>query len=548
MRLLDRFTRAHYASMEDFLENYRVHIPEGFNFATDVIDEYARVAPHQRAMIWVNEAGEERVFTFSDMKRYSDRYAEALAKKGLKKGDAVLLLMKRRYEYWFVSLALMKLRCIQIPAVSQLQVKDVVYRLNAASVSAVICVGEEGVASIVREAAESCPSVRTMLCVEKSVCGMENLSELAERASGEIPKVQGDNDEIMLMYFTSGTTGMPKMVAHDYRYPLGHLITGAFWHNLNEESVHLTVADTGWAKCGWGKMFGQWIAGTTLFVYDFERFSAPRMLEILAKYRVTSFCAPPTIYRYMIKEDMSRYDLSALKWGTVAGEPLNPEVYRQFYDATGVKLREGFGQSETTPLLLTPLWLEPRVGSVGVPSPHYHIRLIDGDGRDVEAGEEGEICVDVSNGHPAGLLTGYYRDPEASEKAFAGGVYHTGDMAWRDEDGYYWFIGRADDVIKSSGYRIGPFEVESALVAHPTVVECAITALPDPDRGQIVKATIVLAKGYEPSDALKKELQDHVKAVTAPYKYPRVIEFVKELPKTVSGKIRRKDIRMADNQ
>lgn len=548
MRLIERYTYADYASLSDFQENYQVNVPSSFNFAYDVVDEYARYAPGQRAMIWVNETGESRMFTFGDMKRYSDKAANMLLEWGLRKGDPVLLLLKRRYEYWFLSLALMKLGCIQIPATVQLQSKDIVYRLNAAEAKAVICVGEDEVVNNVLEALPKCPTVRIAARLGGASPGMTDFSACLEGASDVFLPVQGRpaNGDIMLMYFTSGTTGMPKMAAHNFTYPLGHLITGRFWHNLNERSIHLTCADTGWAKCGWGKIYGQWLAGATIFVYDFDRFNARDMLEILEKYRISSFCAPPTIYRFLVKEDLKAYDLKALKWGTVAGEPLNPEVFHQFLKATGVELREGFGQSETTPLLLTSSFLRAKPGSVGVPSPHYHIRLLNYEGEEVEVGEEGEICVDLSEGYPTGLFMGYYKDEEATAAAFAGGVYHTGDMAWRDEDGYYWFIGRADDVIKSSGYRIGPFEVESALVSHPAVVECAVTGVPDPDRGQAVKATVVLSKGFAPSDALKKELQQHVKRVTAPYKYPRIVEFVEELPKTVSGKIQRKFIRQQD--
>ena len=547
MRLIERYTYADYASLSDFRENYQVTVPSTFNFAYDVVDEYARYAPGQRAMIWVNEAGETHMFTFGDMKRYSDKAANVLLDMGLKKGDPVVLMLKRRYEYWFIALALMKLGCVQIPATSQLQTKDIVYRCRASEAKALICVGEDQVISHVKAALPDCPTVAFAACLGEAE-GFQNFSKLLSEASDVFLPAgpRALNGDVMLMYFTSGTTGMPKMVAHDFTYPLGHLITGRFWHNLNERSIHLTTADSGWAKCAWGKFYGQWLAGATIFVYDFDKFNAKNMLKILEKFRVTSFCAPPTIYRFMIKEDLKEYDLSALKWGTVAGEPLNPEVYKQFFKATGVELREGFGQSETTPLILSSNFLIPKPGSIGVPSPHYHIRLLGEDGHEVEAGEEGEICVDVSGGHPAGLFIGYYKNPEETKRAFEGGVYHTGDMAWRDEDGYYWFIGRADDVIKSSGYRIGPFEVESALVAHPAVIECAITGVPDPDRGQVVKATVVLAKGYEPSDALKKELQQHVKRITAPYKYPRIIEFVEELPKTVSGKIQRKIIRQRD--
>ena len=550
MRLIERFTPADYASLEDFYQNYTMTVPENFNFATDVIDEYARLAPDQRAMIWTNEQGEEHIFTFGDVSRWSKKAANALVSIGVRPGDPVLLMLKRRYEYWFIALGLMRLHCIQIPATHQLQKKDIVYRANAADVRAVICVGEDEVLHHVRASLPESPTVTAIAALGGEHEGFLNFDEILKNASDEFDAagISTNASDVMLMYFTSGTTGMPKMVAHNFNYPLGHLITGRFWHNLDDTSIHLTTADSGWAKCGWGKFYGQWIAGATHFIYDFDKFNANNMLRMLEKYRVTSFCAPPTIYRFLIKENLSSFNLASLKWGTVAGEPLNPEVFQQFYKATGVKLREGFGQTETTPILLTPKWMEPKVGSMGKPSPHYTIRLLDDNGNDVEDGDEGEICIDLSNGHPAGLFIGYYRDAERTADAFAGGVYHTGDMAWRDEEGFYWFIGRADDVIKSSGYRIGPFEVESALIEHPAVLECAITGVPDPDRGQVVKATIMLAKGYTPSDALKKELQNHVKQATAPYKYPRIIEFVDELPKTFSGKIQRKKLREADKQ
>ncbi len=550
MRLLERFTPADYSSLEDFYQNYTMTVPENFNFAVDVIDEYARLAPDQRAMIWVNEQNEEHVFTFGDMSKWSKKAANALLAMGVRPGDPVLLMLKRRYEYWFLALGLMRLHCIQIPATHQLQKKDIVYRANAADIRAIICVGEDQVLEHTLNSLPESPSVTAIAALGGEHEGFLNFDQMLQDAPEEFDgsTISKNSNDVMLMYFTSGTTGMPKMVAHNFNYPLGHLITGRFWHNLDDTAIHLTTADSGWAKCGWGKLYGQWIAGATLFVYDFDKFNAHNMLKMLEKYGVTSFCAPPTIYRFLIKEDLSQYDLSALRWGAVAGEPLNPEVYQQFLKATGVKLREGFGQTETTPILLTPKWMEPKVGSTGKPSPHYNIRLLDDDGRDVEDGEEGEICIDLSKGHPAGLFIGYYRDPERTADAFAGGVYHTGDMAWRDEEGFFWFIGRADDVIKSSGYRIGPFEVESALIEHPAVLECAITGVPDPDRGQVVKATIMLAKGYEPSDALKKELQNHVKRATAPYKYPRIIEFVDELPKTFSGKIQRKKLREEDKK
>ena len=549
MNLLSRFTKPDYLSGEDFLKNYSYTVPKGFNFVRDVMDEYASLVPAQLAMIWTNEHGDERKFTFRDMSLLSKKAANALRAMGIGRGDPVLLMLKRRYEYWLVALGLMRLGAIQIPATHQLQEKDITYRVQAASAKAILCVGEEELAQHVLLSKEKCPELKCVACLGGPREGFLDFDALLRSASEEMEDCYTPEEEdIMLLYFTSGTTGMPKMVAHDYRYGLGHLITGAFWHNLTDQSIHLTTADSGWAKCGWGKFYGQWIAGAVNFIYDFDKFNARKMLEMLEKYRITSFCAPPTIYRFLIKEDMEKYDLSALKWATCAGEPLNPEVFNQFRRMTGVKIHEAFGQTETTPLLLTHKWMEPRPGSTGVPSPHYQIHVVDREGRDVEAGEEGELCVDVREGRPAGLCMGYYRDPEATEKVFRQGMYHTGDMVWKDEQGYYHFIGRADDVIKSSGYRIGPFEVESALISHPAVIECAITGVPDPDRGQVVKATVMLTKGYEPSEALKKELQNHVKRVTAPYKYPRIIEFVDELPKTISGKIQRAKLRKQDEQ
>ena len=550
MQLADRFTRTDFRSLSDFLENYRLDVPANFNFAYDIIDEYAEKSPEQVAMIWTNEQGEERIFTFKDVQLYSNRCANLLRQMNIQKGDPVLLLLKRRYEYWFVALGLMRIGAVQIPATHQLQQKDIVYRCNAASAKAIICVGEEEILGHVRAAMPDCESLTGVAALGGEHEGFLNFDAMLNDASDvfERPAKSTSNEDIMLMYFTSGTTGMPKMVVHDFLYPLGHIPTAVFWQSLDETSVHLTVADSGWAKCGWGKFYGQWIAGAINFVYDFDKFNAQKMLEIISKYKLTSFCAPPTIFRFMIREDIGKYDLSSLRSATIAGEPLNPEVYQQFYKATGVRLHEGFGQSETTPILMTPKWMEPVPGSTGIPSPHYKIRLLDSDFRDVEDGEEGELCVDISGGFPPGLFKGYYRNPELTAEAFAGNVYHTGDMAWRDEQGCYWFVGRADDVIKSSGYRIGPFEVESALIEHPAVLECAITGVPHPVRGQVVKATIMLAKGYMPSDELKTELQDHVKRVTAPYKYPRIIEFVDELPKTVSGKIQRKIIREKDKK
>lgn len=545
--LATRYIRTDFTSQEDFEQHYSLNIPERFNFAYDIVDEYARLTPDKPAMIWTNVAGEECRFTFRDMSEKSNQAANFFRSLGLKKGDPVMLVMKRRYEYWFCALALMKLGCIIIPATAQLAKKDVVYRCQAASIRAIVTVYLDEVCRHMEEAKPECDTLEYLITPGERQ-GWLNLTQAMEGQPTTFTKPDDlpDNDDILLMYFTSGTTGMPKMAAHSYTYPLAQIATAAYWHNVNDESLHIAVADTGWAKAGWGKIFGQWICGACLFVYDFDRFIAADMLRMLEKYRVTSFCAPPTVYRFMIKEDVASYDLSALKWANTAGEPLNPEVFNQFKRLTGVEIHEGFGQSETTPLLMTSKWMSPRMGSTGRPSPAYDIDLVDADGNPVEDGVEGEIVVRLDKGRPAGLFLGYYRDEAKTAECFRGGVYHTGDMAWRDVDGYYYFIGRGDDVIKSSGYRIGPFEVESALMEHPAVLECAITAVPHPDRGQVVKATIVLAKGYTPSPELVKELQNHVKHATAPYKYPRIVEFVDELPKTVSGKIQRVKIRLED--
>ena len=542
--LAHKYIRTDFTSQEDFEKNYTLNIPERFNFAYDIIDEYARLTPDKPAMIWTNVAGEEKRFTFGDMSRMSNRAANYFRSLGLKKGDPVMLVLKRRYEYWFCALALMKLGCVIIPATAQLVKKDVVYRCEAASIRAIVAVYLDEVCCHMEEALPECSTLQHLITLGDRE-GWLNLTAALERESDDFtpPEDLPANDDMLMMYFTSGTTGMPKMAAHSYTYPLAQIATAAYWHNVNDDSLHIAVADTGWAKAGWGKIYGQWICGACLFVYDFDRFIATDMLRMLEKYRVTSFCAPPTVYRFMIKEDMAAYDLSALKWANTAGEPLNPEVFARFKEYTGIEIHEGFGQTETTPLLMTSKWMAPRMGSTGRPSPAYHIDLVDADGNPVEDGVEGEIVVRLDEGRPAGLFLGYYRDKEKTDDAFRGGMYHTGDMAWRDVDGYYFFIGRSDDVIKSSGYRIGPFEVESALMTHPAVLECAITAVPHPDRGQVVKATVVLTKGYVASDALVKELQTHVKRVTAPYKYPRIVEFVDELPKTMSGKIQRNKIR-----
>jgi acetyl-CoA synthetase len=551
--ILDKFlSKTNFDSYSDFVTNYQIRIPENFNFAFDVVDEVARETPDKVAMVWCNDSGEEAVFTFAQMKKYSDKAANFFRSAGIRKGDPVMLILKRRFEFWFCSLALNKIGAITIPATHLLSTKDIAYRNNAADIRMIVCVPEAEVIQHVEEAEAKSPTLKVKALIGKDREGWLNFNSGMEASRQEFARPQGDqgtkNEDVMLLYFTSGTTGMPKMVNHNFIYPLGHILTAKYWQNVVDDGLHFTVADTGWAKSAWGKLYGQWLSGSAVMTYDFDKFVPKNLMEVIEKYKVTTFCAPPTIYRFLIKEDLTKFDLNALKYCVVAGEPLNPEVYKQFLETTGIRLMEGYGQTECTVALATYSWMEPKPGSMGKPSPGYHIDLVDEDGNSCEIGEEGQIVIYTGRSIPVGMFNGYYRDEALSRKVWHDGVYYTGDMAWRDEDGYYWFVGRADDVIKSSGYRIGPFEVESALMEHPAVLECAITAVPDPDRGQIVKATIILAKNYQPSDELAKELQEHVKKVTAPYKYPRIVEFVTELPKTISGKIRRVQIRDEDKK
>lgn len=546
--MLEKFiSQTKFSSTQDFKENYHLQIPQNFNFGYDVVDEWAKIQPEKRALCWSNDKGEHIDFTFKEMKEQSDRAASFFQSIGIGKGNMVMLILKRRYEFWFAIIGLHKIGAVAIPATHLLTQKDIVYRNNAANIKAIVAVDDEVVINHIKEAAPESPDVKHyIVCGENTPEGWLNFNKELEEAKPFVRSERvNSNHDIMLLYFTSGTTAQPKMVIHDFTYPLGHIVTASYWHNLNEDSVHLTVADTGWAKAAWGKLYGQWIAGACVLVHDHEKFYPDLMLKLIEKYRITSFCAPPTVYRFMIREDFSQYDLSSLKYCTTAGEALNPSVFNTFYEKTGIKMMEAFGQTETTPTIITFPWMEPKPGSMGVPNPIYDIDLITADERPAEDGEQGEVIIKTHNGKPTGLFMGYYKDEELTKQAYSNDIYHTGDVAWRDEDGYYWFIGRADDVIKSSGYRIGPFEVESALMTHPAVVECAVTGVPDETRGQLVKATIVLSAEYKSkaNDHLKREIQDHVKKVTAPYKYPRIIEFVDELPKTISGKIKRKEIR-----
>ena len=551
--MIERFlTQTRFTSEEDYREHLHFNIPENFNFAYDVMDVWAEEQPDKLALIWTNDEGEEKIFTFADLKRESDQTAAYFASLGIGHGDMVMIILKRRYEWWLTMLALHKLGAIAIPATHMLTKHDIVYRNNRASVRAIVCVGEDYVLTQVSDAMSESPTVQTLISVGPEVPdGFHDWHKEWQNAPAFVrPNHVNTNDDTMLMYFTSGTSGEPKMVAHDFLYALGHLVTGVFWHNLSEDSIHLTVADTGWGKAVWGKFYGQWFAGAAVFVFDHEKFTAEKILRKIEQYHITSFCAPPTIYRFMIREDFSQYDLSSLRYCCTAGEALNAAVYDRFYELTGIRLMEGFGQTETCMTLGTMPWMTPKPGSMGKPNAQYDIDLLRPDGTSCEDGEKGQIVVRVGDVKPLGLFKGYYRDDQLTRKAWHDGIYYTGDMAWRDEDGYYWFVGRIDDVIKSSGYRIGPFEVESALMTHPAVVECAITGVPDDIRGMVVKATVVLGKEWKDKagDELVKELQNHVKHETAPYKYPRIIEFVDELPKTISGKIRRVEIREKDKK
>ena len=551
MTLYQRFLRKpEFGSYEDFLHNFRINVPENFNFAYDVLDVIAEEEPDKRALQWAHMDGRERAFTFAEISRLSKQAANLFVRLGVQKGDKVMLVLRRHYTFWIAIMALCRIGAVAVPATHLLTKKDIVYRANCAGIKMVVTSAEGCFAASCEEAMPECPTVEKLLIVDGARDGWLDFEALLAGESDEFPRPAEPlrHDDIMLLYFTSGTSGMPKMVGHNFDYPLGHIQTAVFWHQCVDGGLHLTVSETGWMKSVWGKLYGQWLAGSAIMVYDFEKFVPKDMLAVLEKYKVTTFCAPPTIYRFMILEDVSKYDLSSIQHCTTAGEPLNPEVFEKWKELTGHELREIFGQTELCVTVGTFPWMKVCPGSMGKPSPQFDVDVVDEDGRSCPAGQVGEIVVRTQYETPVGMFLGYYRDEEGTRAVWHDGMYHTRDLAWRDEWGYYWYVGRADDVIKSSGYRIGPFEVESALMEHDAVVETAITGVPDPVRGQIVKATIVLKKGYEPTEKLKKELQNHVKKLTAPYKYPRVIEFVDELPKTISGKIRRVELRERDSQ
>jgi len=547
--ILQRYCpRIEFDSYEDFIDNFAITVPENFNFAYDVVDEWARVEPEKRALVWCDDDGAERTFTFTEISRLSNRAANAFSDLGIGKGDVVMLILRRRWEYWVCATALCKLGAILIPGSVQLTKKDLIYRADSAGVKAIVCVDNDYVVEQVEQAMPEAPTIEQRILVAGEREGWLSFDELLASHPDEWARPTGDagtkNDDTMLIYFTSGTTGLAKMVMHTFVHPLGHIITAKYWQQVQENTLHLTVSDSGWAKFGWGKIYGQWICGATIFGYDMKKFVPTTLMQKVQDHRIATFCVPPTMYRFMLQEDVAKYDLSSVATFATAGEPLNAEVTNRWFEFTGKQIREGFGQTEGPVLVATFPWVEPKPGSMGKPSPLLNIKLLNDERLECEDGEEGTICVTgLRTTYPPGLFVGYYHDPAMTEDAVGGEYYDTQDVAWRDSDGYFTFVGRNDDVIKCSGYRIGPFEVESALIEHPAVVECAVTAAPDPVRGLVVKATVVLAKGWTASDELAKELQNHVKQTTAPYKYPRIVEFVDELPKTLGGKIKRAQLR-----
>ena len=520
-------------------DSIKFHDEDKFNFAFDIIDELGRKYPDKLAMLHIADDLTERRFTFKDIKEASSQAANYFKSLGIKKGDRVLLVLKRNYQFWLAILGLHKLGAVAIPATNQLVVHDYEYRFNSAGVSAVIATADGKATENIDEAQKNSPTLQIKIVANGKKDGWHNFDEEFGLFSRRF--VRDDDtacgDDPMIMFFTSGTTGYPKIAVHSHKYPLGHFITAKYWHCVERDGIHFTISETGWGKALWGKLYGQWLCEGAVFVYDFERFDASKILPMFAKYNITTFCAPPTMYRMLIKQDISQYDLSSIKHATTAGEALNPEVFKQFKKATGLHVHEGFGQTETTLSIANLNGTPIKIGAMGKPTPLYDIDVVDPDGNPVADGETGEIVVHTDNGVPCGLFLGYYNDEEKTKEVYHDGLYHTGDTAWRDEDGYLWYVGRVDDVIKSSGYRIGPFEIENVIMELPYVLECGVSAAPDEVRGQVVKASIVLTQGTEGTEELKKEIQDYVKKNTAPYKYPRIVVFKDELPKTISGKI-----------
>ncbi|MBQ9206942.1 MAG: AMP-binding protein [Treponema sp.] len=538
-----------FTNYEDLKKNFKIKVPSNFNFSYDIIDRYESLAPNKRALVWCDDNDEERIFSFADIARESRRTANFLVSKGIKKGDAVMLILRRRYEFWFFITALHRIGAIAVPATNQLLQKDLEYRTNAAQIKMIVSY-DDTIQEEIEKALPASPSVKTLVTVQSDREGWVSYAKEISGFGTDFPRPTGDaathNEDVMLLYFTSGTSGYPKMVQHNFAYPLGHIVTAKYWQNVIDDGLHLTVAETGWAKSVWGKLYGQWICGSAVFAYDMVQFKPGVMLKKIEEYGVTTFCAPPTVYNYLVRADIKKYDLSSLKYLVTAGEALNPEVYKKVYEATGLKMFEAYGQTEATVMVGNFPGMEPKPGSMGKPAPGYDVAVVRDDGTKCDPMEQGSIVVNLENGMPFGLFTGYYHDEEKTKSVFDGGKYLTGDTAYYDEDGYIWFIGRNDDVIKSSGYRVSPFEIESILQQHPAVLECAVTGVPDPRRGQAIKATIVLTKLYEASEQLRISILDWMKEKTANYKHPRIIEFVSALPKTISGKIRRVEIREND--
>lgn len=531
------------------LTNLEIECEDTFNFAYDVVDRIAQETPDRTALVWCDKHREERIFTFRDMSLLSNQAANVFRKHGIGRGDKVMLILKRHYQYWYALLGLHKLGAVAIPSTHMLTERDIAYRVENAQIKVIICTPEEKIPTYVRQVKQECPALGDCLLVKGAEDGFFDFDAEIAAADTKFVRVMTKSEDPMLLYFTSGTTGEPKGVLHDYAYPLGHIITAEYWQCVVDGGLHLTLADTGWAKAAWGKIYGQWLCGSAVMAYDYDHFYANEILRIIETYQVTSFCAPPTIYRYLVRTRLEKYDLSSLQQVTTAGEAMSEDTYQAFRKATGMSIREGYGQTETTLTLANLRDAKLHIGSMGRPTPYYDVDIIDEDGNSVAAREEGEIILRPKNGkRQVGLFSGYADDEEQYRYVWRDGIYHTGDLAYRDEEGYFWFVSRKDDVIKSSGYRIGPSEVENILADHPAVLECAVTGVPSEKRGYLVKATIVLSEGYTASDALKTDIQDFVKCEAAPYKYPRVVEFVDSLPKTTNGKIRRDEIRRQDRE
>ena len=549
--LLHRFLpRTEFDSYEDFKANYKVNIPEDFNFGFDVVDAWAEADKNKKALVWCNDHGEEKTFTFSDISRLSNKTANYFRSLGIKKGDVVMMILRRRWEYWICATALHKVGAVLIPGSLQLTKKDIVYRGNSAEVKAIICVNDDFVINQVEASEKEIPTLENKIVVGEPRDGWRFFEDEIEPFSDKFARPTGDQatnwNDIMLVYFTSGTTGMPKMVQHNFAHPLGHIVTAKYWQMVQENKLHMSVSDSGWAKFGWGKIYGQWLCEACIFTYDFDNFDAKEILHMIEKYKITTFCAPPTVYRVMVHLKLDQYDLSSLQNVTTAGEALNPEIFEKFKAKTGLTLMEGFGQTETTLTIGNLVGTTPKPGSMGVPTPQYDVQIMLPDGTLAGPEEEGEIVICTEDGAPNGLFMEYYGDEEKTQNAWHDGYYHTGDTAYFDEDGYLWYVGRTDDVIKSSGYRIGPFEIENEIMKLPYVLECAVTSVPDPIRGQAIKASIVLANGEEGTDKLRNEIMKSLKKNIASYKWPKILDFTKELPKTISGKIRRKEIKEND--